>query len=87
LTRRSKFDNLTIEDNMDKETKEQRFTRLATARVNKAIKAIRVVGRLAKQNTNPEYGTKIVGALVSAVDLVEAQFQPKTNEDAGGFAL
>ena len=43
-----------------KETKEQRFTRLATARVNKAIKAIRTVGKLAVSNTNPEYGTKIV---------------------------
>jgi hypothetical protein len=83
-----KFVNLTIEGNMEKETKEQRFTRLATARVNKAIKAIRVVGKLASQNTNPEYGTKIVAALVSAVDLVEAQFQPKPkDEDSVGFAL
>jgi len=72
---------------MEKETKEQRFTRLATARVQKALKAIRVVGKLASQNTNPEYATKIVSALVAAVDVVEAQFQPKTNEDAGGFAL
>ena len=57
-----------------KETKEQRFTRLATARVNKAIKAIRTVGKLAASNTNPEYGTKIGRlALVSAVDVVEAQ--------------
>jgi hypothetical protein len=72
----------------DKETKEQRFTRLATARVNKAIKAIRVVGKLAASNTNPEYGTKIVNALVAAVDLVEAQFQPKPKEDEKpGFVL
>jgi hypothetical protein len=71
-----------------KETKEQRFTRLATARVNKAIKAIRTVGKLAQSNTNPEYGTKIVAALVSAVDQLEAQFQPKTKEDEKlGFAL
>ena len=73
--------------NAVKETKEQRFARLATARVNKAIKAIRVVGKLAGQNTNPEYAAKIVAALVSAVDLVEAQFQPKTNEEKPGFAL
>jgi predicted negative regulator of RcsB-dependent stress response len=73
---------------MEKETKEQRFARLATARVNKAIKAIRVVGKLANSNTNTEYATKIVAALVAAVDLVEAQFQPKTNEDEKpGFAL
>jgi hypothetical protein len=71
-----------------KETKEQRFARLATARVNKAIKAIRVVGKLAGQNTNPEYATKIVSALIAAVDVVEAQFQPKTKEDEKpGFAL
>ena len=69
------------------ETKEQRFTRLATARVNKAIKAIRVVGKLAGQNTNPEYATKIVSALVAAVDVVEAQFQPQPKEDQSGFAL
>lgn len=73
---------------MNNETKEQRFARLATARVNKAIKAIRVVGKLANSNTNPEYGTKIVAALVAAVDLVEAQFQPKTkDEEKPGFAL
>jgi hypothetical protein len=87
LTNLTRFDTLTIEGNMEKETKEQRFTRLATARVNKAIKAIRVVGRLAKQNTNPEYATKIVSALVAAVDLVEAQFQPKADEEKTGFAL
>lgn len=69
------------------ETKEQRFARLATARVNKAIKAIRVVGKLAGSNPNPEYGTKIVAALVAAVDVVEAQFQPKAKEDQPGFAL
>lgn len=69
------------------ETKEQRFTRLATARVNKAIKAIRVVGKLAGSNPNPAYATKIVAALVAAVDVVEAQFQPKAAEDQSGFAL
>jgi hypothetical protein len=72
---------------MTTETKEQRFARLATARVNKAIKAIRVVGKLASKNPNPEYATKIVSALVAAVDLVEAQFQPKTNDEKPGFAL
>jgi hypothetical protein len=71
-----------------KETKEQRFTRLATARVNKAIKAIRTVGKLAASNTNPEYATKIVRALLAAVELVETQFQPQTEEEEKpGFAL
>jgi hypothetical protein len=69
------------------ETKEQRFARLASARVNRAIKAIRLVGTLAKHNTNPEYATKIVSALVAAVDVVEAQFQPKATEEKSGFAL
>ena len=75
-----------------KETKEQRFTRLATARVNKAIKAIQTVGKLAALNTfegkRTEYATKIVGALVAAVDVVEARFQPQQKEDEKpGFAL
>lgn len=73
---------------MATETKEQRFARLATARVNRAIKGIRLVGKLASQNTNPEYATKIVAALVAAVDVVEAQFQPKQQEEAKpGFSL
>jgi hypothetical protein len=69
------------------ETKEQRFARIATARVLRAIKAIRLVGKLAPQNTNPENATKIVGALVAAVDVVEAQFQPKAKEDESKFTL
>lgn len=71
------------------ETKEDAFKRLATARVVKALTAIKNVGKLAshKGNTNPEYPTKIVGALVAAVDVVEAQYQPKQKEEKAGFAL
>lgn len=71
------------------ETKEDAFKRVVTARVIKALAAIRNVGKTAnhKGNTNPEYQTKIVGALVAAVDVVEAQFQPKQKEEKAGFTL
>lgn len=70
------------------ETPEQIFIRLANARVNKAITSIRAVGKLAKRNTNSEYATKIVAALVAGVDLVETQFQPKPKEEEKpGFTL
>jgi hypothetical protein len=58
------------------ETKEQRFQRLATKRMQAALQKIRLLGNLTSPSYayTPEQAAKITGALRAAVDTVEAKF-------------
>lgn len=49
-----------------KETKEEKFRRLANARVNRALKSIRVIGNLANPATY-DYTDKQVNQIVKAL--------------------
>lgn len=65
------------------ETKRAKFVRLATARVNKAIKAIQQIGNLS--GSAYEYGeedlAKIKSGLAEASTQTLARFQPKARAD------
>lgn len=53
------------------ETREQKLVRLANARVNKACKAISLVGNLAAYKPTLEVSAEIMAALANACDGVE----------------
>lgn len=70
------------------ETPEQKFKRLATARMNNALKKIKLIGNLsapAYKYTEEEIA-KIVQGLKSAVNEVEAKFV-KGKKKENGFQL
>lgn len=68
------------------ETKRDKFIRLASARMNSALKQIRLIGNLSSKN-NYEYTKadvkKMVDALKGSVDEMEKRFlnETKKNED------
>ena len=70
--------------------KRERFVRLAEARVEKAIRALRVIGNLANRN-NYEYTDrdvqKIHNALVAELANLKAQFRTSGGEEAVRFKL
>jgi hypothetical protein len=70
------------------ETKNEKFRRLAKARVNKVVKAITNIGKLAASayEYSPEEAAKVVGALQRAVADVEAKFA-KTKPTMESFDL
>jgi hypothetical protein len=59
-----------------KETKEQKFVRLASKRTQAALQKIRLITNLTGSSYayTPEQAAKIIGALRAAVDAVEAKF-------------
>lgn len=70
------------------ETPEERFKRLATQRTRKALKAIELLGRLARRRSysyTDEQVSKIVTVLRKAVDDLENQFRGR--KKAGGDFL
>lgn len=70
------------------ETPEQKFKRLATARVNNAIKKIKLIGNLSAPayRYSEEEVAKIIQGLKFAVDDVEAKFA-KGKKKESGFQL
>jgi len=70
--------------------KRERFVRLAEARVEKAIRALRVIGNLANKN-NYEYTErdvqKIHNALVAELTNLRAQFKSSGGQDSVRFRL
>lgn len=59
------------------ETKSAKFSRLASKRVSKALKAVSNIGNLsgAGYESTPEQRTKIVKALTEAVDSVKTRLE------------
>ena len=70
------------------ETPEQKFKRLATARVNNALKKIKLIGNLAAPayRYGEEEVTKIIQNLKFAVEEVEAKFK-KGKKKENSFQL
>ena len=64
------------EEQVQGETKEQRFQRLATKRTQAALQKIRLLGNLTTSSYayTPDQAAKIIGALRAAVGTVEAKF-------------
>ncbi len=65
--------------NIPGETKADKFSRLGKARVNRAILAVRSLGKLATPSyeSTDEQRAKMFGALRRELDTVEAAFKPK----------
>lgn len=68
---------------MSKETKREKFVRLAELRTNNAIKQIRLIGNLSNKN-NYEYTEddvrKIFKVLKEEIELVEKKFKDKNTK-------
>lgn len=69
------------------ESKEAKFVRLATKRVNKALNDIRLVGNLARYSHSPQAAEQIMGALAGAVEEVGAAFSTTKSKERGTFSL
>jgi hypothetical protein len=71
------------------ETAEQRFTRLATARVSAAIKRLRLIKNLAGTSyvSTPEQRTKIMEALQTEIDALHTAFAEKIDKTDTVFVL
>lgn len=71
------------------ETKRQKFERLATPRVNRALTSIRLLGNLA--SSNYDWAEDDVAAIRAALDLALdqalAKFETKTKADRPSFVL
>ena len=67
------------------ETKEQRFTRVVTPRVGKALKAIRLIGFCTGSvyEWTPEQVKQITDSLLLAVQSVESKFEAKEDKQQG----
>lgn len=67
------------------ETKEQKFIRLAVPRLNKSVKAISSLGKLAGPGyeSTPAMRTKILEILSGELKKVQAQFAGETNGKTG----
>jgi hypothetical protein len=65
------------------ETKAVKFSRLASARTSKALKTIRRIGNLSRTSYehSPEQAAKIIAALKTEVEALEAKFNPATPTD------
>jgi hypothetical protein len=72
------------------ETDRQKFARLATARVNKALKALRLVGNLSNRS-NYSYTTedveRIFRALNSELRACRQRFESESANSDGAFRL
>ena len=70
-----------------KETKEQKFKRLAEARVNNALQKIRLIGNLASPvySYTPEEIEKIIVALNAGIAEVEEKFQKVLDKQSDKF--
>ena len=68
----------------------EKFVELAEKRVNNALRAIRVIGNLSNANLY-EYSdkdiTRIMGALRSELDSVNARFKSGGGREKGSFTL
>ena len=64
------------------ETPAQRFVRLANPRVNRALKAVRIVGNLSSPayHYTPEQVSEIIAVLREAVDTTEKKFTKQKPE-------
>lgn len=75
---------------MTDETDRDKFVRLATARVNKAIKAIQVIGNLSNRSnykyTNADV-EKIFRVLIGEVRACRQRFEPRSDSGRSGFRL
>lgn len=72
------------------ESKSAKFTRLAEARVNKAIKALRSIGNLANKQIysfDESQLRKIMSALRREVSGVKARFDDADSSRSGAFKL
>lgn len=72
------------------ETDRQKFVRLATARVNKAIKAIQIIGNLSnKSNYSYEDGDveKIFRALAAELKTCRQKFESSASQSDSQFRL
>lgn len=72
------------------ETDREKFVRLATARVNKAIKAIQVIGNLSNRS-NYSYDQadveKIFRALTAEIKTCRQKFEAGSSQSDGQFRL
>ena len=72
------------------ETDRQKFVRLANARVNKAIKAIHLIGNLSNKSNYQYEDTdieKIFRALTNEMKLCRQRFDARTDTASSGFTL
>jgi hypothetical protein len=67
------------------ETDREKFVRLATARVNKAIKAIQVIGNLSNRS-NYSY-EKIFRALTAEIKTCRQKFEASSSQSDSQFRL
>lgn len=71
------------------ETKAEKFKRMATGRVQRALKTISLIGNLSGNDYEytPDQVEKIIGALRDAVAGVEARFKKTGKASGAGFSL
>tara|TARA_B100002003_G_scaffold241094_1_gene262370 strand:+ start:553 stop:783 length:231 start_codon:yes stop_codon:yes gene_type:complete len=71
----------------DKETKEEKFKRLAEARVNNTLQKMKLIGNLASPvySYNPEQIEKIIVALQAGIAEVEEMFQKVLDKHTDKF--
>lgn len=75
---------------MDKDTKKEKFKKLAEKRVGNAIKNIRLVGNLANKshyNYTEEQVKKIFSTLTKELETMKAKFKESSQEDDIVFKL
>ena len=67
------------------ETKEQKFTRLATKRTQAALTKIRLLGNLtgSSYRYTEEQASKIIGTLRQAIDEIEGKFKKVRGQKVG----
>lgn len=70
------------------ESKSDRFIRVVTPRINKAIKAIKVIGYCASSTYKytPQQVAKIVSVLLDAINAIDDKFSEKSS-NVGEFAF
>lgn len=78
---------MAVSESVDKETKEQAFVRLATARTMKAIKAIRLLQNLKGYPHTHAHTNKIVTTLRTEVENVEYALGGDKSDKSSGFNL
>jgi uncharacterized small protein (DUF1192 family) len=72
------------------ESKEDRFKRLASKRVNEALKRITLVGKLSNRSTyaySAEQSEQVIAALRLEVDRIEAKFTKPAGGSTASFQL
>jgi hypothetical protein len=73
---------------MNTETKQLKLKKLSDVRVPKAIKALDLIGGLAKYEPTPQQSAQILNALSEAYEIAVAKFQPKqSTQSKPSFAL